>query len=194
MVMTGRIVAKEGRKVKQYRLWVNCDGHENLPDGEVFAGPVEDSVNGHVASTNPACEGRREVEDVRLQFEDGRVVKATAAKNEEFLTAMLDVDEGARYLGEFAFGINRGIRRFTKNILFDVKIGGTVLMAPRTGNPEGGSKNRSVIHWEMICYLRRGGEVWVDGVLFGRDGEFTVWPRAAVALDPGYLPHPGPSQ
>jgi aminopeptidase len=154
------------------RTWVNCDGHENFPDGEIFTGPIEDSVNGHVRFSYPACEGGREVEDVRLWFENGKVVKATAAKNEEFLVTMLDTDEGARYLGEFAFGTNQGVQRFTKNILFDEKIGGTVHMALGTGYPETGSQNRSAIHWDMICDLRQGGEVWVDGVLFAKDGQF----------------------
>ena len=156
------------------RLWENCDGHENFPDGEIFTGPVEDSVNGHVRFSYPACEGGREVEDVRLWFEEGKVVKATAAKNEEFLLTMLDTDEGARYLGEFAFGTNEGVQRFTKNILFDEKIGGTVHMALGTGYPETGSENRSAIHWDMICDLRQGGEVWVDGELFAKDGQFTI--------------------
>ncbi len=156
------------------RSWVNCDGHENFPDGEIFTGPVEDSVNGHVRFTYPACTNGREVEDVRLWFEGGKVVKASAAKNQEFLLTMLDTDEGARYLGEFAFGTNRGIQRFTKNILFDEKIGGTVHMALGAGYPETGSRNRSAIHWDMICDLRQGGEVWVDGVLFAQDGKFLV--------------------
>ncbi len=156
------------------RSWVNCDGHENFPDGEVFTGPVEDSANGHVRFTYPACLSGREVEDVRLWFENGKVVQATAAKNEEFLLVMLDTDEGARYLGEFAFGTNQGVQHFTKNILFDEKIGGTVHMAVGTGFPETGSKNRSAIHWDMICDLRQGGEVWVDGQLFAKDGEFQI--------------------
>lgn len=156
------------------RSWLNCDGHENFPDGEIFTGPIEDSVNGHVRFTYPACTGGREVEDVRLWFEDGKVVKATAAKNEGFLLTMLDTDEGARYLGEFAFGTNQGVQRFTKNILFDEKIGGTVHMAVGTGYPESGSLNRSAIHWDMICDLRQGGEVWVDGELFARDGQFLI--------------------
>lgn len=156
------------------RRWENCDGHENFPDGEIFTGPVEDSVNGHVRFTYPACIAGREVEDVRLWFEDGKVVKATAAKNEDFLLTMLDTDEGARYLGEFAFGTNQGVQRFTKNILFDEKIGGTVHMAVGAGYPETGSQNRSAIHWDMICDLRQGGEVWVDGVLFAKDGKFLI--------------------
>jgi aminopeptidase len=156
------------------RLWENCDGHENFPDGEVFTGPVEDSANGHVRFSYPACEGGREVEDVRLRFENGKVVEASAAKNEEFLLTMLDTDEGARYLGEFAFGTNPGIQRFTKNILFDEKIGGTVHMALGAGYPETGSHNKSAIHWDMICDLRRGGEAWVDGILFAKDGQFMI--------------------
>jgi aminopeptidase len=156
------------------RRWINCDGHENFPDGEIFTGPIEDSVNGHVRFTYPACESGREVEDVRLWFENGKVVKATAAKNEGFLLTMIDVDEGARFLGEFAFGTNPGVQHFTKNILFDEKIGGTVHMALGTGYPETGSTNRSAIHWDMICDLRQGGEVWVDGVLFARDGKFLI--------------------
>ena len=156
------------------RSWVNCDGQENFPDGEIFTGPIEDSVNGYVRFSYPACVGGREVEDVRLWFEDGKVVKATAAKNEEFLLAMLDTDKGARYLGEFAFGTNQGVQRFTKNILFDEKIGGTVHMALGRGWPESGSQNRSAIHWDMICDLRDGGEVWVDGLLFAKDGKFTI--------------------
>jgi aminopeptidase len=156
------------------RVWINCDGHENFPDGEIFTGPVEDSVHGHVRFTYPACEGGHEVEDVRLWFENGRVVKATAAKNEGFLLAMLDTDERSRFLGEFAFGTNQGVQRFTKNILFDEKIGGTAHMALGAGYPETGSQNRSSIHWDMICDLRKGGEVWVDGVLFAKDGKFLI--------------------
>ncbi len=156
------------------RSWENCDGHENFPDGEIFTGPIEDSVNGHVRFTYPACTGGREVEDVQLWFEDGKAVKATAAKNEAFLLTMLDVDEGARYLGEFAFGTNEGIQRFTKNTLFDEKIGGTVHMALGAGYPETGSQNKSAIHWDMVCDLRQGGEVWVGGELFSKDGEFQI--------------------
>jgi aminopeptidase len=156
------------------RGWENCDGRRNFPDGEIFTGPIENSANGRVRFSYPACMNGREVEDVRLWFEEGKVVKATAAKNEAFLHAMLDTDEGARRLGEFAFGTNPGIQRFTKNILFDEKIGGTVHMALGRGYPDVGSQNKSAIHWDMICDLRDGGEVWVDGVLFAKDGEFNI--------------------
>jgi aminopeptidase len=114
------------------------------------------------------------VEDVRLWFEDGKVVKATAAKNEDFLLTMLDTDEGARRLGEFAFGTNPGVQRFTKNVLFDEKIGGTIHMAVGFGFPETGSQNQSAIHWDMVCDLRHGGEIRVDGGLFAKDGKFLI--------------------
>jgi aminopeptidase len=156
------------------RTWVNCDGHENFPDGEIFTGPIEDSVNGHIRYTYPACLHGREVEDVRLQFKDGKVTKATAAKNEEFLLQMLKADKGARYVGEFAFGTNHGIQRFTKNTLFDEKIGGTIHLALGTGYPESGSKNKSAIHWDMVCDLRKGGEVRIDRTLFLKDGKILI--------------------
>lgn len=156
------------------RKWINCDGHENFPDGEVFTGPIEESANGHIRYTYPACHYGREVEDVRLHFKDGKVIKATAAKNEQFLSKMLETDEGARYLGEFSFGTNSGIQRFTKNTLFDEKIGGTIHLALGAGYPESGSKNKSAIHWDMVCDLRKGGEVRVDGTLFLKDGKILV--------------------
>jgi aminopeptidase len=156
------------------RKWENCDGHENFPDGEIFTGPIEDSLNGHIRYSYPACAYGREAEDVRLKFEDGKVVKATAAKNEEFLLKMLKTDKGARYVGEFAFGTNYGIQRFTKNTLFDEKIGGTIHLALGKGYPESGSKNNSAIHWDMVCDLRKGGEVRVDGTLFLKDGKILI--------------------
>jgi len=156
------------------RKWINCDGHENFPDGEVFTGPIEESVNGHIRYSYPACYFGREVEDVRLEFKDGKVIKATAAKNEQFLLKMVESDEGARYVGEFAFGTNSGIQRFTKNTLFDEKIGGTIHLALGKGFPESGSKNKSAIHWDMVCDLRNGGEVHVDGTLFLKDGKILI--------------------
>jgi aminopeptidase len=156
------------------REWINCDGHENFPDGEIFTGPIEESLNGHIKYTYPACHFGREVEDVRLQFKDGKVVKATAAKNEKFLLKMLESDEGAKYVGEFAFGTNLGIQRFTKNVLFDEKIGGTIHLALGKGYPESGSKNKSAIHWDMVCDLRDGGEVRVDGTVFLKDGKILI--------------------
>jgi len=156
------------------RSWVNSDGKRNMPSGEIFTGPVEDSVNGWVNFTYPAIRQGREVEDVRLKFQDGKVVDAQAAKNQEYLISQLDSDPGARYLGEFAIGTNYKIQRFTKSILFDEKIGGTLHMAVGAGYPETGSKNRSSVHWDFICDMRQESEIWVDDQLFYKNGEFQV--------------------
>jgi aminopeptidase len=156
------------------RKFINCDGHLNIPDGEVFTGPVEDSADGHVYFSYPAIEAGHEVTGVRLWFEKGKVIRATAEKNEEFLHHTLDTDAGSRYLGEFAIGTNEGITQFTRAILFDEKIGGSFHMALGAGYPETGSRNDSAIHWDMVCDLRQGGEIWVDGQLLHRDGEFVI--------------------
>ncbi len=156
------------------RSFINCDGGNNMPDGEVFTGPVEDSVEGHVTFSYPAIHQGREVSGIQLWFEKGKVVAAKANKNEEFLLKTLDTDEGARFVGEFAIGTNKGIDRFTGQILFDEKINGSFHMALGAGYPESGSKNVSAIHWDMICDLRDGGEIWVDGELLYRNGEFAI--------------------
>ncbi len=156
------------------RTFINSDGRHNMPSGEVFTGPVEDSVGGHVHFSYPTIYQGREVTGVRLWFEGGKVVKASAEKNEEFLLKMLDTDEGSRYVGEFAIGTNKGITRFTRQILFDEKINGSFHMALGAGYPETGSKNESAIHWDMICDMRDGGEIWVDDELLYRDGEFVI--------------------
>ena len=156
------------------RTWINSDGKRNFPSGEIFTGPVENSVNGTIRFSFPVVTSGREIQDIRLRFEDGKVVDATAAKNEDFLIRTLDTDEGARYLGEFAFGTNFDIAQFTKNILFDEKIGGTVHMAVGLGYPETGSNNKSAVHWDMICDLRQGGQVDIDGQPFMRDGAFVI--------------------
>lgn len=156
------------------RVWINADGQKNFPDGEIFTAPIEDSVEGHISYTFPAIFQGREVEGVRLTFESGRVVDATANKNEAFLHQMLEADAGARVVGEFAIGTNPGIQRFSKNILFDEKIGGTVHLALGKGYPDTGSQNDSAIHWDMICDLREGGAVTVDGTTFARDGRILI--------------------
>ena len=156
------------------RSWVNSDGKRNFPSGEVFTGPVEDSVEGHVHFTYPVVTQGREVADIRLRFAVGLVVDASASKNETFLIETLDTDPGARRLGEFAFGTNDGITRWTKNILLDEKIGGTVHMALGMGYPETGSQNTSAIHWDMICDLRQSGEATADGEVVLRDGEYRI--------------------
>lgn len=156
------------------RTFMNADGQRNFPDGEIFTGPVEGAVEGTVRFSYPAIYQGREVEEIQLWFEAGRVVGAIAGKNQSFLDQMLDADEGARRLGELAFGTNFGITRFTRNILFDEKIGGTIHMALGAGYPETGSVNQSAIHWDMICDLRQGGEISVDGIPFMRDGRYLI--------------------
>lgn len=156
------------------RSFINSDGTHNMPSGEVFTGPVENSANGWVNFTYPAIRGGREVEGVRLEFQDGKVVNATAKKNQEYLIAMLDSDDGARYLGEFAIGTNYGIKKFTKSILYDEKIGGSFHMAVGAGYPETGSVNKSAIHWDFICDIQQDSEIRVDGDLLYKDGKFQI--------------------
>ncbi len=156
------------------RTFINCCCKENVPDGEVFTGPVEDSMEGHVYFSYPAIYGGREVTGVRLWFEKGKVVRATAEKNESFLLQTLDTDAGSRFVGEFAIGTNDGIQKFTGEILFDEKIGGSFHMALGAGYPETGSVNESAVHWDMICDLRDGGEIWVDDELLYQNGKFVI--------------------
>lgn len=156
------------------RTFRNASGQQNLPDGEIYTGPVEDSANGWVRYTYPAMYQGRLVEGIELTFEKGRVVKATATKNEDYLLRMLDTDAGSRYLGEFAIGTNFEINRFTRNILFDEKIGGSFHTAVGAGYPETGSKNKSVIHWDMICDMREDAEITVDGEVMYRNGQFLI--------------------
>ncbi|MFT3788317.1 MAG: aminopeptidase [Tepidisphaeraceae bacterium] len=178
-----RVVAANGTDIRMSvtdRVWLNCDGHENFPDGEVFTGPVLDSVDGHIHFSFPAVHLGREVQDARLTFRHGKVVDASAAKGEDFLLQMLDVDAGARFMGECAIGTNFGITRYTKNTLFDEKIGGTVHFAIGAGYPETGNTNESGLHWDMVVDLRRGGHVEIDGHKVLVDGKFTRedWPAA----------------
>jgi aminopeptidase len=156
------------------RTFLNADGARNMPDGEIFTGPVEESVEGWVRFTYPSILQGRSVEGIELRFQEGRVVEASAKKNEDLLFAQLDADARSRYLGEFAIGTNFGIDRFTGSILFDEKIGGTVHMAIGAGYPDTGSLNRSSIHWDMICDMRQDSEIEVDGELFYRNGQFVV--------------------
>jgi aminopeptidase len=156
------------------RHFVAAGGRHNMPDGEFFTGPVEDSAEGEISFHLPATYAGREVAGVRLRFEGGRVVDASAEKGEEFLISMLDTDEGARRLGELGIGTNYGISDGTGEILLDEKIGGTVHLAVGRSYPETGGVNESAIHWDMICDLRRGGRIEVDGEPLQRDGRFVV--------------------
>ena len=156
------------------RRFVAADGRHNMPDGEFFTGPVEDSVNGDVTFSYPAVYGGREVAGVKMRFEDGKVVDASAERNEDFLIQMLDTDDGARRLGELGIGTNYGIDRFTKEILLDEKIGGTIHLAIGMSYPETGGTNNSAVHWDMVCDLRQGGSITVDGVELQSNGKFSV--------------------
>lgn len=165
--------------------WINCAGHENFPDGEVFTGPNLDAadggVNGVVRYSFPAIHHGHEVHDIELTFEKGKVVDAKASKGLDFLNAMLDQDQGARRLGEIAIGTNYQITEYTKNTLFDEKIGGTFHAAVGAGYPETGNHNDSGLHWDMVCDLREpagGGTISADGQVLAKDGRFVFsdWP------------------
>lgn len=155
------------------RKFEMSDGRYNFPDGEIFTSPVEDSVNGWIRFKYPALYNGQEVTDIELWFENGRVVKEKAEKNQGFLTSMLNIDEGARVLGEWGIGTNYGIQRFTKNMLFDEKIGGTIHFAVGAGFPECGGKNESGLHWDMLCDMAES-EITLDGDLFYKNGKTVI--------------------
>ena len=156
------------------RHWIPCVGEHNMPDGEFFTGPLEDSAEGEVSFSFPATFGGREVAGVRFRFEAGKIVDASAERGEQFLHEMLDTDDGARRLGELGVGTNYGITTGSKEILLDEKIGGTVHMAIGMSYPETGGTNDSAVHWDMVCDLRQGGSITVDGTELQRDGKFVV--------------------
>lgn len=155
------------------RTFETSDGRYNFPDGEIFTSPVENSATGWIRFKYPAIYDGQEVEDIELWFEHGKVVKERAGKNQELLTSLLNTDAGARLLGEWGIGTNYGITRFTKNMLFDEKIGGTIHFAVGAGFPECGGKNDSGIHWDMLCDMA-DSEIKVDGDLFYRNGKFSM--------------------
>jgi aminopeptidase len=156
------------------RTFIPCDGRHNMPDGEFFTGPIEDSVQGEVTFHLPATIGGREVAGVRLRFDSGKVVDASAERGEEFLVKLLDTDAGARRLGELGIGTNYAIDRGTREVLLDEKIGGTVHMAVGKSYPESGGTNDSAVHTDLVCDLRLGGKILVDGEDFQVDGRFVV--------------------
>jgi aminopeptidase len=144
------------------RTWINSDGRRNMPSGEVFTGPIEDSANGTIRFTIPSNRAV-EVEDVELRFADGEVVHASARRGDEYLQSALGTDPGARFLGELGIGTNPGIDRATGSTLLDEKIAGTVHLALGRSYPETGGANVSALHWDLICDLRDGGRLSVDG-------------------------------
>ncbi len=159
----------------QGRIFQEACGHENFPDGEIFTSPVEESVEGWIRFGYPAIYAGREVVDIELWFEGGKIVREKASKGQELLTELLNTDAGSRYLGELGIGTNYAIQKFTKDMLFDEKIGGTIHLAVGAGFPEAGSKNESGIHWDMLCNMARS-EMRADGELFYKDGRFVIVP------------------
>jgi len=154
------------------RTFVNSAGRRNMPCGEVFTGPIEDSASGHVYFGVPAAIGGREVAGVTLRFEDGKVVGSEAEKGGEYLESLLDTDAGARYLGEIGIGTNYNIGRASGNVLFDEKLGGTVHLAIGRSYKETGGRNDSSVHTDLVCDLRAGGELYADGELIQKNGRF----------------------
>ncbi len=177
-----RLVVPGGTDIRfgvRGRRWINCDGVNNFPDGEVYTGPIESATEGEVRFTFPAVYQGREVNDVWLRFRGGKVVDADASKGKDFLLKMMDQDKGGRTLGELAIGTNYGITKFTKNTLFDEKIGGTMHMALGASLPETGGKNKSALHWDLVCDFRKGGRVEADGKIIAKNGRFlrSTWPQ-----------------
>src|SRR6266446_1554476 len=156
------------------RVFINSDGKRNFPSGEFFTGPVENSANGVIQFDIPSTYEGRTIEGIRLVFREGKVVEASARQGQAFLEQMLELDTGARYVGEFAFGNNPRVDRSIKNTLFDEKMGGTVHLALGASYPETGGVNHSALHWDMVCDLRKSGEVWVDDTLFLKGGKIVV--------------------
>ena len=154
------------------RTWLNSDGKRNMPSGEVFTGPHEHSAEGHVRFTIPTSPRGVVVEDVTLEFREGRVVSARAERGDGYLQAALATDPGARFLGEIGIGTNFGIDRPIGAILFDEKIGGTVHLALGRSYPESGGTNESALHWDLICDLRQGGTLTADGEVILEGGNF----------------------
>ena len=181
-----KAVLDKGRKVQilgentdlrfsiEGRTAIVADGSHNMPDGEVFMAPVETTVNGHIEYSYPAIYSGREVNGVRLEFRKGKCVKATATKNEDFLRKLINTDKGSKYLGEFGIGTNYNINRFTKSILFDEKLGGTVHFALGSAYKEGGGTNKSALHWDMIKDLKKDGQIIVDGKVIQKNGKFLI--------------------
>lgn len=154
------------------RKWINCDGKQNFPDGEIFTSPLENNINGYITFSFPGIFAGRQIEGIKLEVKDGKVINAGAKKGEELLKSLLETDEGSSFFGEVAIGTNYGIKDFTSNMLFDEKIGGTVHMAIGDSMPEAGGKNKSSLHWDMLCDMRNGGKIYADGELFYENGKF----------------------
>lgn len=154
------------------RKWINCDGKENFPDGEIFTSPIENDINGYIKFSFPGIFMGKQIEGIKLEVKDGKIIKASAEKGEELLKELLETDKGSKFFGEVAIGTNYGIKDFTSNMLFDEKIGGTIHMAIGDSMPEAGGKNKSSLHWDMLCDMRSNGKIYADGELFYENGKF----------------------
>ena len=156
------------------RKWLNCSGQCNFPDGEIYTSPIEDSANGTIYFDFPQIYRGNESHKVRVRLENGKVVEASAEKGEEYFLNMINMDEGARFVGEIAIGTNYMIQEITGNILFDEKIGGSIHMALGASYPEAGGKNVSGLHWDLIKNMKNGGEIYADDKLIYKDGKFII--------------------
>ncbi len=148
------------------------DGKENMPGGEMFYAPIRESVNGYIKFTYPAIRSGNEVRGIKITFKNGKVVKATATKNEKFLKTMINLDKGSKYVGELGIGCNKQIDKFSKNLLFDEKIGGTIHLALGMAYKECNGKNKSALHWDIVCDLRKGGQIIKDGKTIQKNGKW----------------------
>ncbi len=156
------------------RIWKNCSGQCNFPDGEIYTSPVEDSANGTIYFDFPQIYRGNEAQNVFLRLENGKVVEAKAQKGEDFLLNMINMDDGAKFVGEIAIGTNDSIQDVTGNILFDEKIGGSIHMALGASYPETGGKNISGLHWDLIKNMKNGSEIYADDKLIYKDGKFVI--------------------
>ncbi len=161
---------------------IKCDGRYNIPDGEVFTAPVRGSVEGYITYNCPTIYQGKEFNNIRLEFSKGKIVNAFAPGMEENLNKILDTDEGARYIGEFAIGVNPGITQPMRNILFDEKIFGSIHFTPGQCYDECDNSNRSAVHWDMVKILKNDGEIWFDDQLIQKDGRFIK--KNLLALNP----------
>lgn len=162
---------------------IKCDGRRNIPDGEVYTAPVRESVEGYITYNCPSIYQGKEFNDVRFEFSRGKIVKATAAASGLSLNRILDTDEGARYIGEFAIGVNPKIRVPMRNILFDEKIFGSIHLTPGQSYEECDNGNKSAVHWDLVKILTGDGEIWFDDVLIQKDGYFVH--GSLLDLNPG---------
>jgi len=156
---------------------VKCDGHRNIPDGEVYTAPVRNSVNGHITYNTPSLYEGTVYEGIRFEFKNGKIIKASSSSNEKKLNKILDTDSGARYVGEFAIGVNPMIKEPMKDTLFDEKIDGSFHFTPGRCYDMAPNGNKSAIHWDLVVIQRKdygGGEIWFDDCLIRKNGQFVV--------------------